>query len=277
MRIDSHQHFWIFDPVRDSWINNKMALIQRDFLPQDLHPILMENNFDACIAVQANQSEAENDFLIKLAGENSFIKGIVGWVNLIDENLQDRLDFYAQQPLVKGFRHVLQGEPQRDFMLQPAFKRGISLLHQYNFTYDILIFNDQIAYAEELVKLFPNQKFIIDHIAKPDIKNQEIASWKSQIMAIAKYPNVSCKVSGMVTEAHWQNWNDEDLIPYLDIVFEAFGIDRLLFGSDWPVCNIAGGYTKYLNTINTYLKQFSKQEQSLFFGENAAQFYHLSK
>ncbi len=275
MRIDAHQHFWIYDPIKDSWIDETMAKIQRDFLPQDLAPILEENDFEGCIAIQADQTETQNKFLIDLAAKNNFIKGIVGWVDLRANNIEDRLSFYANKNTVKGFRHVLQGEVQRDLMLNADFKNGISKLEKHNFTYDLLIFNDQILYSEILVKSFANQKFVINHLAKPNVKLQEIETWKKGIKSISKCENVSCKISGMVTEADWQNWSDIDFTPYLDIVFEAFGTKRLLFGSDWPVCNVAGGYRKALNILKNYIQKLTQTEQQDIFGKNAARFYNL--
>lgn len=275
MKIDAHQHFWIFDPIRDSWINDEMAAIRKDFLPKNLKPILQENGFDGCVAVQADQTEAQNDFLLDFAQDFDFIKGIVGWVDLQGLDVEERLAYYAKYPKMKGFRHVLQGEIERDLMLKPAFMNGISLLAKYNFTYDILIFTDQIKYAEEMVNAFPNQKFIVDHLAKPDIKNQNISAWRKDIKAIAKHENTFCKVSGMVTEADYNNWKQEDFTAYLDVVFECFGTKRLLYGSDWPVCNVAGGYQKALNILTNYTQQLTKNEQALFFGENACSFYNL--
>ena len=275
MKIDAHQHFWIFDPIRDSWINDEMAAIRKDFLPKNLKPILQENGFDGCVAVQADQTEAQNDFLLDFAQDFDFIKGIVGWVDLQGLDVEERLAYFAKYPKMKGFRHVLQGEIERDLMLKPAFMNGISLLAKYNFTYDILIFTDQIKYAEEMVNAFPNQKFIVDHLAKPDIKNQNISAWRKDIKAIAKHENTFCKVSGMVTEADYNNWKQEDFTAYLDVVFECFGTKRLLYGSDWPVCNVAGGYQKALNILTNYTQQLTKNEQALFFGENACSFYNL--
>lgn len=275
MKIDAHQHFWIFDPIRDSWINDEMDAIRKDFLPKNLKPILQENGFDGCVAVQADQTEAQNDFLLDFAQDFDFIKGIVGWVDLQGLDVEERLAYYAKYPKMKGFRHVLQGEIERDLMLKPAFMNGISLLGKYNFSYDILIFTDQIKFAEEMVNAFPNQKFIIDHLAKPDIKNQNISAWRKDIKAIAKHENTFCKVSGMVTEADYNNWKQEDFTAYLDVVFECFGTKRLLYGSDWPVCNVAGGYQKALNILTNYTQQLTKNEQALFFGENACSFYNL--
>src|SRR5215204_4307488 len=206
MRVDAHQHFWRFDAVRDGWITDDMAMIQRDFLPDDLRPLLSQNEFDACVAVQASQSEEETDFLIGLAKANDIIKGVVGWVDLQADNVQERLAHFSKHKIVKGFRHVLQGEAQRDLMLSPKFVNGIAALQQFNFTYDILIFPDQLNYCKKLVAQFPDQKFVIDHLAKPYIKRKEIVEWKQDISELAKHQNVWCKVSGMVTEADWKGW-----------------------------------------------------------------------
>lgn len=275
-RIDSHQHFWRFDPVRDSWINEDMKIIQRDFLPEDLAPILTENNIDGCVAVQADQSEEQNAFLLELAAATPFIKGVVGWVDLRADNIKDSLDFYKGFDKMKGFRHVLQGEEDRSLMLRSEFKRGISLLEDYEYTYDILIYPDQLKYTEEFVKSFPHQRFVIDHIAKPNIKGKDLDEWAKDISAVARYSNVSCKVSGMVTEADWQNWQSEDFNPYLEVVFEAFGTNRVMFGSDWPVCEVAGGYSKVIELVRNYTSQLSAHEQELFWGRNAIDFYNLT-
>lgn len=277
LRVDAHQHFWIFDPVRDSWINNEMRVIQTDFLPDDLYPVLTENGMDGCVAVQADQTEQQNDFLLGLAKDNPFIKGIVGWVDLRADNIADRLAYYSGFDLIKGFRHVLQGEEDRALMLNARFKNGINQLKNYGFTYDILIFPDQLQYVSEFAAAFPNQKFVIDHIAKPDIKHQKINNWAKNIRAIAEHQNLYCKVSGMVTEADWSNWKTEDFTPYLDIVFEAFGANRLIFGSDWPVCQLAADYGKVKGIVEQYVSRLSVNEQSAFWVGNASAFYNLKQ
>jgi L-fuconolactonase len=274
-KIDAHQHFWKFDPVRDSWINDEMKIIQKDFLPADLEPLLTQNGFDGCVAVQSDQSEQENEFHLQLAGKFDFIKGIVGWIDLQAENAKERLEYYSQFEKMKGFRHVLQGEAKRDLMLSSAFKKGISLLNKYHFTYDILIYQDQLQYIPDFVSYFPDQPFVIDHLAKPAIKNGEISEWKNDIERIAQFENVYCKLSGMVTEADWKHWKKNDFKPYLDVVVEAFGTDRILFGSDWPVCLVAASYQEMLGIVENYFSSFSKEEQEKFFGLNAIQFYRL--
>jgi len=275
IKIDSHQHFWKFDPVRDSWIDKTMSAIQSDFLPDDLKPILDKYHIDGCIAVQADQSEAETEFLLGLAETNDFIKGVVGWVDLRADNIGKRLEYFKDFKKLKGFRHVLQGEPDRALMLNPQFTRGINALRVYDFTYDILIFPDQLGYTYQFAKTFGGHRFVIDHIAKPDIKTKNIEKWTNGIKAIAKLENVYCKVSGMITEADWYGWVLTDFEPYLDVVFEAFGTKRVMFGSDWPVCNVAGGYQQMLSVVKNYTSKLSEDEQARFWGLNAGEFYKL--
>jgi len=274
-RIDAHQHFWKFDPVRDSWITDDMKVIQQDFFPGDLKPLLEAHKIGGCVAVQADQSETENLFLLSLADQHDFIKGVVGWIDLRANDIAQKLEQYAEQKKLKGFRHVLQGEKQRDFMLRPDFKKGISELKQLGYTYDILIFPDQLKFTEEFVKQFPDQPFVLDHLAKPYIKNKKIDEWKRGIKGLAQYENVYCKVSGMVTEADWKNWKREDFKPYLDVIVESFGMKRIMYGSDWPVCLVAASYGQMFNITKDYFSRFSQDEQDLFFGVNAIRFYNL--
>lgn len=273
-RIDSHQHFWKFDPVRDSWIDDSMSKIQRDFLPEDLLPLLTENKFQGCVAVEAHQSEEQTNFLLDLASKNDFIKGVVGWVDLRNKNVSERLHHFSVHEKLKGFRHVVQGEAD-DFMLRSDFRNGIAALKPFDYTYDILIFHRQLPAAIDLVNRFPDQPFVIDHIAKPNIKSGDIASWEKNIKEIAKAENVMCKISGMVTEADWNNWQVADLRPYLDVIFENFSIDKLMFGSDWPVCNVAANYATVVKTLEDYSSQLSVQEQNKIWHENATVFYNL--
>ncbi|MBC7626436.1 amidohydrolase [Ferruginibacter sp.] len=275
MRIDSHQHFWKYNPVKDAWITDDMKVIQRNFLPVDLWPLLQLNNVDGCVAVQAEQSENETDFLLQLAGENDWIKGVVGWVNLSAVNLEERLQHFSQYEKLKGFRHIVQAEPANDFLLSADFCKGIAQLSKYNFTYDILVFPRQLKYVPAFVAQFPQQAFVIDHLAKPDFIKADFEEWENAMKAVAAYPNVHCKVSGMVTEANWNTWTIEDFSYCLDVVTEAFGIDRLLFGSDWPVCLLAASYQETCNIVHRYFMQFSMEEQGKLWGKNAVDFYHL--
>lgn len=274
-RIDSHQHFWNYDPVAHSWINDDMEIIRQDFLPGDLEPILHEYGFIGCVAVQADQTETENHFLLEQAMNNDFVKGVVGWVDFKSANVEGRLAYYKQFDKLKGFRHILQGEADRAYMLNADFKSGIGKLKQFGYTYDILIYTDQLGYANEFAAAFPDQPFVIDHLAKPDIKNNDIEQWARDMKAIAQNKNVSCKVSGMVTEADWKEWKYEDFIPYMDVVFEAFGADRVMYGSDWPVCRVAATYGEMLSIPEKYVAKLSETEQNKFWGDNAAKFYGL--
>ena len=272
--IDSHQHFWKYDPVSYSWINDDMQVIRRDFLPGDLAVVLNENKVEGCIVVQADQTEEETDWLIILASKNDFIQGIIGWVDLRSDKIEERLRHYLQFNKVKGFRHVLQGE-EPSFMLQKDFLNGISKLDEFGFAYDILIFPHHLEAALQLVEQFPQQRFVIDHVAKPYIKDGKIDEWKAGMEKLAQHPYVYCKISGMVTEADWHNWTAEQLKPYLDVVVESFGIDRIMFGSDWPVCLVASSYSKWLQTVQNYFESFSEEDQEKVFSGNASRFYNL--
>jgi L-fuconolactonase len=273
MRIDAHQHFWRYHSTRDSWITDQMAVLKRDFLPQQLIPALQANDMRGCIAVQANSSETETLFLLDLAKRYQVIQGVVGWVDLCADNLSGRLEFFSKHPQLCGFRHIVQAEPDDRFMLRPAFVRGIGLLEEFGFTYDILIYARQLPAAMELVSKFPQQLFVIDHIAKPAIREKQYDSWARDLRTIAQNRNLYCKVSGMVTEADWQHWSREDFRPYLDVVFETFGSDRLMFGSDWPVCLLAASYDEVVEIVAHYVGGLSATDAEKIFGLNAAHFY----
>lgn len=276
LRIDAHQHFWKYDPLQHGWINDEMWVIRRDFQPGDLSPLLKAAGIDGCVAVQVNQNEDENMALLDHAARHPFIKGVVGWVDLQDAKVEARLAAYRKFPLMKGFRHILQGEKDRALMLRPEFKRGIGLLKQFGYTYDILIFPDQLGYTREFVAAFPDQEFVVDHIAKPHIKDRFITEeWKDAIRAVASHENVSCKISGMVTEADWRGWKPEHLRPYIDTVVEAFGPRRIMYGSDWPVCLVAAEYEQVFRIVDDYFAAFTAEEKAGFFGGNAVRFYHL--
>lgn len=275
MRIDAHQHFWIYNPVRDAWINDDMQVLRKNFLPEDLLPVLQKNNMDGCVAVQADQSITETNFLLGLANENDFIKGIVGWVDLSMANLEEQLEKYVSFKKLKGFRHIVQAEEQADFLLRNDFCKGVSLLKKYGFTYDILIYPKQLKYAIDFVKRFPEQLFVIDHLAKPNIRKRKIDEWGKEIKLIAAFPNVYCKLSGMVTEADWERWSSNDFKPYIEIVLENFGIDRIIFGSDWPVCLLAATYKQCCEILVENTIHFSEEEKRKLWGENAIRFYNL--
>jgi len=277
MKIDSHQHFWKFDPIRDAWITESMTVLRRDFGPDDLKPCLDQHGFDGCVAVQADQSEDETNFLLGLADEHAFVKGVVGWVDFRASNLPERLAHYAAFPKLKGFRHVVQSEADDLFLLRTEFLAGMRALAGYKFTYDLLIYPNQLGVAREFTARFPTQKFVLDHLAKPLIRQGVVDRWKPDIQALSKHENVYCKVSGLVTEADPEHWHRDDFRPYLDAIVEAFGVDRLLFGSDWPVCLLAAEYTEVVGLVEDYFSGFSKTEKAKIWGGNAAKFYNLNE
>jgi len=274
MRIDSHQHFWQFDPVRDAWIDASMREIARDFLPKHLKPLLQESQIDGCVAVQADQSETETEFLLDLAQRHSFVKGVVGWVDLCADDLSERLVFYSKNPFFKGVRHILQAEKE-GYMVKESFIKGIGLLKDFNLTYDILIYPHQLEEAIELVKQNPDQPFVLDHLAKPYIKDKKIEKWAEYIKQLAAFKNVNCKLSGLLTEGDWNHWQASDFSDYLTVVMEAFGRDRLMFGSDWPVCLLAGSYQHVLRIVEDFIEGLSLADKNKIMGENAHNFYKL--
>jgi L-fuconolactonase len=275
MNIDSHQHFWIYDSARDAWIDDSMSLLKRDFLPADLATQLDANHLDASIAVQADQSERETLFLLDLAKRTKRIAGVVGWIDLVSPKVDRRLQFFSQFQKLCGFRHVAQSEPDDHFLLRADFGRGIARLHEFGFTYDILIYPRQLPAAMELVAKFPQQRFVVDHAAKPEIRAKSITTWADQMGSLARNPNVYCKLSGLVTEADWHHWTAADFEPYLDVVFQAFGTDRLMFGSDWPVCLLAASYQQVKKIIEDYVNRKALAAKENIFGTNAVRFYDL--
>ncbi|MBL7856231.1 MAG: amidohydrolase family protein [Cyclobacteriaceae bacterium] len=272
--IDSHQHFWKYNPVRDAWINDDMKVIQHDFLPLDLKPMYDQFGIEGCVAVQADQSEDETSFLLSLADQFDFIKGVVGWIDLRSNNLTERLIHYTQFKKLKGFRHVVQGEP-KGFLMNPEFINGVRKLREFNLTYDLLIYHHQLEEALSFVHQVRDVKIVIDHLAKPSIKTKEKTRWELNMAAMSTFENVSCKISGMVTEADWKKWKPEDFTPYLDELFEMFGAERLMYGSDWPVCLLAASYEQQLSIVTHYMASFSAREKQLVNGENARKFYNL--
>jgi len=235
-------------------MDDAMLPLLKDFLPDDLHPLLLEQKIDGCVVVQVDQTEAETSFLLDLAAKHTFVKAVIGWFNLRSDNIEERLVHFAKNPSFRGVRHILQSEPD-DFMLGEAFCNGIAKLEQFELTYDILIFPKQLKNTIVFVEKFPNQKFVLNHLAKPDIKSKKIKEWQKDLNILAPHPNVYCKVSGMVTEADWIDWKEKDLTPYLDVVFETFGTNRTMYGLDWPVCLLTSGYERVFNSVENYIKQ----------------------
>jgi L-fuconolactonase len=274
-RIDAHQHFWRYSPQTHAWIDGTMLAIKRDFLPPDLKPLLDAAGFDGCIAVQAEPNIAETEWLLRLAGEHPFIRGVVGWVDLCAPDVTEQLRSVAAHPRLRGIRHIVQDEPE-GFMLRPDFQRGIAALAEFGLTYDILIYERQLPEALALVRRFPNQRFVIDHIAKPAIRDASIDAWRNGITAITACPNVYCKLSGMVTEADWQRWRPIDFAPYIETVLEAFGPRRVMIGSDWPVCLLAGEYGDVMAIVTDAIGALSVGERDAILGGTAAEFYGVA-
>lgn len=274
MKIDSHQHFWEYDPKRHEWIDESMKRIRRNFLPADLKPILDDAGIDGCVAVQADESLRETDFLLDLADQNPWIKAVVGWADLGADNLNETLENYSSKASLKGFREVLQGRDP-EYMLREEFIRGIQTIGKAGYTYDILVFPHHLKATLELVKKCPEQAMVIDHLAKPYIKNGEWKDWRKDMSPIAERENILCKISGMVTEADWAKWTPETLLPYMEITLELFGPERCMYGSDWPVSLVAGEYEQIFSTVVDFTSTLSDSEQKLILGETATQFYNL--
>jgi len=274
MAIDTHVHFWKYDKVRDSWITRDMKVLMQDYLPEQLDLAARRNEITGCVAVQADQSELETHFLVELAKTHPFIQGVVGWVDLQDADVEKRLEYFSQYPVIKGWRHVAQAEPD-NFLLGEAFQRGIAALGAMGYTYDVLIYHHQLKPALEMVKRFPNQQFVIDHCAKPNIRRKDIQEWAAVMKDLAKLDNVYCKLSGLLTEAEWKSWKPVDFYPYLDVVFDAFGTDRLMYGSDWPVILLSGIYVQWKSLLEKYMENFSTDDREKVFISNARRFYRL--
>jgi L-fuconolactonase len=274
MRIDSHQHFWKYNAVEYPWIG-KGTPLERYWLPADWQQQAAKVGMDGCVAVQARQTLEESKWLLDLADKSSFIKGVVGWVDLQSEKVVDDLAALSKHKKFSGVRHVVQSEPA-DFMIKPEFLRGLGELHAFDFTYDLLLFPKHLPAAVKVVEKLSHQRFVLDHMAKPMIRSGMIQPWKDDLRELAKHKNVLCKISGLVTEAKHQGWKKEDFRPYLDVVFEAFGEDRVMFGSDWPVCLLAASYEQAHGLAAEYFKQFPAEVSAKLFGGNALKFYRLN-
>lgn len=277
MHIDAHQHFWIYRAEEYDWIDESMVPLRRDFLPGDLAPERHKDGFHGSIAVQARQSLEETRWLLELADGDPSIMGVVGWVDLRSPDVYSQLEAFSRNLKLVGIRHIVQSEPDDRFLLRDDFLRGISLLERFDLTYDILIYAKHLGVAAEFVKQFPRQRFVLDHLAKPNVKTGEIASWAAGIRRLAEFPNVFCKLSGLVTEADWKSWKPEQITPYFSVAFEAFGPERLMIGSDWPVCLVAGTYGRVMDLVKTYLSQCSSEVQEGVLGGNAQRFWKLPR
>ncbi|MDQ6758660.1 MAG: amidohydrolase family protein [Acidobacteriota bacterium] len=275
MRIDSHHHFWKYQREEYGWLDESMKAIRRDFLPAQLKSEIEAARIDGVVSVQVRQTVEETTWLLELAGANPFIRGVVGWAPLLDRKVADVLEPLAGNPKLRSLRHIIQGEPDDNFILRGDFNVGITVLSHFNLAYDILIYERHLPQTIRFVDLHPNQTFILDHIAKPRIKDREISPWHENITELAKRGNVYCKLSGMVTEADHQHWTPSDLDPYFDTAIEAFGSERLMFGSDWPVCLVATSYSAWFNLVAKKIARLSSHERARILGDTALEAYGL--
>lgn len=272
MRVDSHHHLWKYNDSDFGWMTAEQSVLKRDYLPSDLNPALQEHGIDKTVAVQARSMVGETEFLLEVAETVEYIGGVVGWIDFEANDLSSQLERFADYPACKGFRHVIHDEPDVDFMVRPAFLRGLRQLGKHSFTYDLLIRPEHIPNSIALVGQFPAQPFVVDHIAKPLIADGTLNPWAQELQTLAEFDNVWCKLSGMVTEAKWSAWTEAQFRPYIDVVLESFGPERLMFGSDWPVCLLSASYTAVHDIVANYL---SKDEQDAVFGATAEHFYGL--
>jgi L-fuconolactonase len=273
--IDTHHHLWSYKPEAYGWIDESMDVLKRDYLPTDLLSEIHPTGIWGTVVVQARQTLEETRWLLELSEESPFIKGVVGWIDLRAEKMSAQLEEFATNPKLVGLRHVLQDEPDEDFMLHPDFTGGIGQLKAFNLTYDILILHTQVEKACRLVAMFPEQKFVLDHMAKPPIRSGKIHPWKEQMEHLARYPNVWCKISGLVTEADHRRWTYEEMVPYLEVVTKAFGAKRIMVGSDWPVCRLAAEYKEVMGIPRRYFDSFGVEDQMDIFQKNALDCYGL--
>lgn len=275
MKIDSHHHFWKYNKKEYGWMDERMARIRRDFLPADLKREIDRAGIDGVVSVQARQTVEETRFLLALAERREFIKGVVGWVPLIDPNVREAMAEFSAQEKLKGYRHVLHDEQDDRYMMRDDFNSGVKAVTEAGLIYDILIFEKHLPQTIEFVDRHPHQVFVVDHIAKPRIRDGYLSPWQSRINELARRENVYCKISGLAAEADWQNWTEAELKPYLDTVVEAFGPKRLMFGSDWPVCLLAVEYARWSRIVTEYVASLTAAEQSRILGGTAVEAYKL--
>jgi len=273
--IDAHHHLWKYSQEQYPWMLAGMENIRRDFLIPELHSVTREAGVTGTVAVQARQTIGETEWLLGLARDNELIRGVVGWVPLIDADVAKHLERFSGNRKLKGIRHVLHDESDDFYMLRDDFNRGISLLNDFGLRYDILIFERHLLQTIQFVDRHPKQLFIVDHIAKPRVKDRVRSSWEAEIADLARRDNVYCKLSGMATEANWKGWTESDLRPYFDTVLAAFGPDRLMFGSDWPVILVACSYKCWADTVRSWIAELSPAEQLSIMGGTAKMAYSL--
>jgi L-fuconolactonase len=272
--IDTHQHYWKYDPGEYGWIDDSMAALRRDFLPPDAQREMSAAGVHASIAVQVRQTAEETRWMLELADHHRFIAGVVGWVDLQSPGVDAELERLAQRPRLVGVRHIVQAEPD-DFLERPDFRRGVGRLERHDLTYDILIYARQLPAAVSFARAFPRQRFVLDHLGKPDIRGGGYDEWRRHFGRMAELPNVCCKLSGLVTEADWTSWTPAQLRPYLDAALEAFGPARLMVGSDWPVCLVAASYAEVIGLVRDALGEYSDDEREQVLSGTAREFFRL--
>jgi len=275
MKIDSHQHFWQYNPVKHSWINDDMKVIRKSFGPEELSKEIKPLGIEGTVAVQADETEKETSYLLGLADKNEFIKAVVGWIDLRAGNAIERMQYWKQYEKIKGFRSIMQGQQDPAYLTNADFIENIKKLSQYKYTYDLLVYHNQFPSLIKFVDKLPDNKMIIDHLGKPDIKNKNIKDWKSNLKILAQHPGIYCKMSGMITEADYQRWTYDDLKPYLEAAGEYFGADRICFGTDWPVCLVAGTYAQVYEVMDKFSQQLNKEEKEKLMGLNTMKFYGI--
>jgi L-fuconolactonase len=276
MITDSHQHFWQVGRFAYPWMSSDLGVLYRDYLPSQLEPVLADNAVSNTVLVQASNSVEESRWLLSLADENPFIAGVVGWVDLVSPNVESQLEEFTAHPKFKGVRHLVESEPADDWLVQPEVLRGLKRLAAYGISYDLLLHTRHLKYIPRVVDSCTDLQFVIDHMAKPPIASGEIEDWKRELKPLAAYANVQCKLSGLVTEANWTSWQVDDLRPYVETVVELFGPQRMMFGSDHPVCLLAASYGQVLDAFQEILRNLNSVERDLIFSKNAEKFYRLN-
>lgn len=272
MKVDAHIHFWQYEKEQQAWITREMKALRQDHLPEHIQTSLHRNGIDACIAVESSATELDTHFLVELARTHSIIQGVVGWVDLLAENAEERLAYFSQYPIIKGWRYRLE-DREEGFMRDPRLRKGLSLLQAHNYRFDLLVGPGQLKETVGLVNHFPEMVFILDHAGKPDIRHRDIQSWSVLIRELAQSPNLCCKLSGLLTLAQWKDWSAAEFYPYLDVLFEHFGPQRLLFGSDWPILTLSGIYVQWISLIEKYMENLSSEDREAVMGGNAARAY----
>jgi L-fuconolactonase len=275
MQIDCHVHFLVYNPQEHVWVTDELRALKASFLPTDIEPLLSRAGFQGCVAVEARQMPKENDWLLSLAQSHPVIKGVVGWVDLAAPDITTQLGALAVHPEIKGFRHVVIDEPDEEFLLREDFQRGIAALGSFGFTYDLLILPQHVPAAVQLVRKFPQQCFVLDHLGLPDIRERQIASWKSGMKELAAFPNVFVKLSGLVFRADWQRWRPQDFTAHIDVALELFGPKRLMLGSNWPVCTVGGEFNAVISAYVDGIRALSPEDQAEILGDTCVRCYHL--